>query len=312
LAEQKREEATCSFHYLIREKRENGKRPEIVSFTEDDFARFCASLIEQPDIDINDEETCRRIKLSVNAPVEKCEMIDDRTLFGRFRGRYTGHAYENTDVGEIPDSSVSLRPFYFLAYLSESGRIYVGSQYLGQFGGYGKLERTLRLFLPGKERVISHTFRHNSTSYIGAKPKEVRVNFSRQPKEITGVAKFGQRGAMTLKPNSSKDEQFTTTVLTNLLAKLGQPNAALKKAVADMLAGNDMLSMRDEDIEDCTVVATVDGKKTTINVIEAGHFATRFPLNISTYIKGHPDKEKAQAAMLNLLKNQIISRSESV
>jgi hypothetical protein len=117
---------------------------------------------------------------------------------------------------------------------------------------------------------------------------------------------------MTLKPNSSKDEQFTTTVLTNLLAKLGQPNAALKKAVADMLAGNDMLSMRDEDIEDCTVVATVDGKKTTINVIEAGHFATRFPLNISTYIKGHPDKEKAQAAMLNLLKNQIISRSESV
>jgi hypothetical protein len=149
LAEQKREEATCSFHYLIREKRENGKRPEIVSFTEDDFARFCASLIEQPDIDINDEETCRRIKLSVNAPVEKCEMIDDRTLFGRFRGRYTGHAYENTDVGEIPDSSVSLRPFYFLAYLSESGRIYVGSQYLGQFGGYGTtlhriLERSRR------------------------------------------------------------------------------------------------------------------------------------------------------------------------
>jgi hypothetical protein len=312
LAEQKREEATCSFHYLIREKRENGKKPEIVSFTKDDFAMFCASLIEQPDIDINDDETCRRIKLSVNAPVEKCEMIDDRTLFGRFRGRYTGHAYENTDVGEIPDSSVSLRPFYFLAYLSESGRIYVGSQYLGQFGGYGKLERTLRLFLPGKERIISHTFRHNSTSYIGAKPKEVRVNFSRQPKEITGVAKFGQRGAMTLKPNSNKDEQFTTTVLTNLLAKLGQPNAALKKAVADMLAGNDMLSMRDEDIEDCIVVATVDGKKTTINVIEAGHFATRFPLNISTYIKGHPDKEKAQAAMLNLLKNQIIARSESV
>jgi hypothetical protein len=312
LAEQKREEATCSFHYLVKEQRDEGKKLKIVPFTDDDFVSFCTSLIAQPDIDIKDEETCRRIKDSINAPVEKCEMIDDRTLFGRFRARYTGHAYENTDVGEIPDSSVSLRPFFFLAYLSESGRIYIGSQYLGQFGGYGKLERTLRRFIPGKERVISHSFRHNATSYIGAKPKEVRVAFSRQPKEITGTAKFGQRGAMTFKPTSSKDEQFTSTVSTNILAKLGQSNAALRKAVANMLTGNDMLSMRDEDIEDCTVVATVDGKKTTINVIEAGHFATRFPLNISTYIKGHPDKDRAQAAMLNLLKNQIIARNEIV
>lgn len=312
MAENKREEATCSFHYLVREKREDGKKPEIVPFTEEDFAAFCARLIAQPDIDINDEETCERIKASVNAPVEKCEMVDDRTLFGRFRGRYTGHSYENTDVGEIPDSSVSLRPFFFLVYLSESGRIYVGSQYLGQFGGYGKLERTLRLFLPGKDRVVSHTFRHNSTSYAGAKPKEVRVNFSRQPKETTGNTKFGQRGAMTFKPLSSKDETFTDTVSTSILSKLGQSNALLKKAVADMLTANEMLSMRDEDIEDCTVVATVNGKKTTINVIEAGHFATRFPLEIAEYVKGHPDKAKAQAAMLKLLKNQIIARTESV
>lgn len=312
MAEHKREEATCSFHYLIREKRENGKKPKIVPYSEEDFATFCDSLIAQADIDISDAETCKRIKDSINAPVEKCEMIDDRTLFGRFRGRYTGHSYENTDVGEIPDSSVSLRPFFFIAYLSESGRIYIGSQYLGQFGGYSKLERTLRLYLPGEDRVISHTFRHNATSYVGAKPKEVRVNFSRHSKEITGTAKFGQRGAMTFKPNSNRDEQFTTTVSTNILAKLGQSNAALKKAVADMLTGNEMLSMRDEDIEDCTVLATVDGKKTVINVIEAGHFATRFPLNISKYIKGHPDKERAQAAMLNLLKNQIIAKNESV
>jgi hypothetical protein len=312
LAERKREEATCSFHFLVREGRDEREKPEIVPFTEDEFATFCDRLIAQPDIDITDEETCERIKSSANAPVEKCEMVDDRTLFGRFRARYTGHAYENTDVGEIPDSSVSLRPFFFLAYLSESGRIYIGSQYLGQFGGYGKLEKTLRLFLPGKGRVISSTFRHNATSYKGAKPKEVRVNFSRQPKEITGTTKFGQRGAMTFKRTSSKDEQFTTTVSTNILAKLGQSNAALRKAVADMLAGNEMLSLRDEDIEDCTVLALVDGKKTTINVIEAGHFATRFPLDIAEYIKGHPDRAKAQAAMMKLLKNQIISRNERV
>lgn len=82
--------------------------------------------------------------------------------------------------------------------------------------------------------------------------------------------------------------------------------------MADMLAGNEMLAIRDDDIEDCTVVATVNGKNRTINVIEAGHFATRFPLEIAEYIKGHPDRERSKAAMMKLLKEQIISRSERV
>lgn len=310
LAKQKREEATCSFHYLVREKRNEGKDPEIVPFTEGQFKAFCDKLLLLADLDLDDDETCKHLKVASNAPVEKCEMINDRTVFGRFRSLYSGHAYDNTDVGEIPHSSVSLRPFFFLAYLSESGRIYVGSQYLGQFGGYMGLFRTLRQFLP--ETVVSHSFRNDRTSYQGAKPEEVRVNFSRQPKEITGATKFGQRGAMAFKQSSSKDEQFHTAVSTNILAKLGQPDAMLKKAVASMLTGNEMLSLRDDDIEDCTVIAMVDGKRMTINVIEAGHFATRFPLDIAEYINGHPDKEKSKAAMLNLLKNQIIKRNECV
>lgn len=310
LAKRKREEATCSFHYLLREKRDDGVEPEIVPFTKEQFKEFCKKLLALKDIDLSDEETCARLKLVNDAPVEKCEMIDDRTLFGRFRSLYSGHAYDNTDVGEIPDSSVSLRPFFFLAYLSESGRIYVGSQYLGQFGGYAGLLRTLRQFLP--ETVVSHSFRHDGTSYKDAKPKEVRVNFSRKPKEITGSTKFGQRGAMTFKRSSSKDEDFNITVKTNILAKLGQSEAQLKKAVADMLAGNEMLAIRDEDIEDCTVIATVNGKSRTINVIEAGHFATRFQLDIAEYVKGHPDREKSKAAMMKLLENQIISRTERV
>lgn len=312
MAQKKREEASVSFHYLVRERRSDGKDPEIVPFTEDGFKTFCAHLIAQPDVDLTDDETCQRIKIAVNAPVEKCEMVDDRTLFGRFRALYTGHAYENTDVGEIPDSSVSLRPFFFLAYLSESGRIYIGSQYLGTFGGYGKLERTLRLFLPSRDRIASISFRHDATSYSGAKPKEVRVNFSRKPTDITGSQKFGQRGAMAFKRTSSKDEEFNTTVSTKLLAKLGQPNAVLKKAIADMLAGNELLALRDDDIEDCTIIASVNGQNRTINVIEAGHFATRFSLDIAEYIKGHPDRAKTKAAMMKLLKEQIISRSERV
>lgn len=310
MAKRKLEEATCSFHYLVREKREEGKVPEIVPFTEADFQKFCGHLLAQKDIDLTDKDTCVRLKAAINAPVENCEMLDKRTVFGRFRALYSGHAYDNTDVGEIPDSSVSLRPFFFLAYLSESGRIYVGSQYLGQFGGYSGLFRTLRNFLP--DTVVSHSFRHDGASYRNAKPKEVRVNFSRKPSDISGATKFGQRGAMTFKRTSSKDEEFNTTVSTKILAKLGQSEAQMKKAVAEMLAGNEMLALRDDDIEDCTVLATVNGKNRTINVIEAGHFATRFPLDITEYIKGHPDRAKSKDAMIKTLKEQIISRSERV
>lgn len=259
---------------------------------------------------MNDDNTREYLKKTINAPVEKCEQVNERTLFGRFRSLYSGHAYDNTDVGEIPDSSVSLRPFFFLAYLSESGRIYVGSQYLGQFGGYSALYRTLRDFLP--DGVVSHSFRHNATSYKGAKPKKVRVNFSRKPSEITGTPKFGQRGAISFSQNSSKDKEFHTTISTKLLDKIGQPDAVLKKAIADMLLENELLYIRDDDIQDCRVVAMVNGKSRTINVIEAGHFATRFQLEIEDYIKGHPDREKSKAAMLNLLENQIIEKSENV
>ena len=310
MAKRKREEATVSFHYLIREKRAEGVAPETVPFTDEQFASFCERLIALPDIDLSDDDTCKYLKTTINAPVEKCEQVNERTLFGRFRSLYSGHAYDNTDVGEIPDSSVSLRPFFFLAYLSESGRIYVGSQYLGQFGGYSALYRTLRDFLP--DGVVSHSFRHDATSYKGAKPKELRVNFSRKPSEITDTPKFGQRGAMSFKQTSSKDEEFNTTVSTKLLAKLGQSDAILKKAIADMLSGNELLDIRDDDIEDCTVVATVNGRNKTINVIEAGHFATRFQLEIEDYIKGHPDREKSKAAMLKLLEKQIIEKSENV
>jgi hypothetical protein len=312
LAHKKREEAAVSFHYLVREKRSDGEAPEVIPFTTDQFQAFCKCLIEQTDIDLTDENTCKRLKAAVNSPVEQCEMLNDRTLFGRFRSLYSGHAYENTDVGEIPDSSVSLRPFFFLAYLSESGRIYVGSQYLGQFGGYTGLYQTLRLFLRQDGAVTSHSFRYDSTSYSGATAREVRVNFSRKPTEITGSQKFGHRGAMTFKRSSSKDEEFNVTVREKLLAKMGQSDAVLKRAIADMLNENDVLSIRDDDIEDCTVLATVNGQSRTINVIEAGHFATRFPLEVEDYIKGHPDRNNAKKGMLKLLKEQIISRVERV
>lgn len=310
LAKNNREEATCSFHYIVREERIKNKDPKILAFSEQQFSDFCTALIAQPDIDLNDDGVRQRIKSATSAPIEKCGMVNDRTLFGSFRSLYSGHSYDNTDVGEIPESSVSLRPFFFLVYLSESGKIYIGCQYLGQFGGYSGLYKSICQLLP--HTIVSHAFRNEAISYRDAKPTEVRVTFSRKPKDITGRPVFGQRGAMTFKRLSSKDEEFNTTVSDKILSKIGQPNAILRTAIADLLSGNEILELRDEDIEDCTVVATFNGKSRIINIIEAGHFATRFPLGIQDYVKGHPDPSKSKAAMMKLLEKQIISRTEHV
>ena len=85
LAKRKREEATCSFHYIVREKRAGGKESEIVPFTKDEFKSFCDNLLAKPRLDLTDDEICKRLKSTINAPIELCEMIDDRTIFGRFR-----------------------------------------------------------------------------------------------------------------------------------------------------------------------------------------------------------------------------------
>ena len=310
MANRKQEEATCTFHYLVHLKHVEGKEPEVVPFTSQQFKSFCDNLLNQSEIDLDDDETRDKIKRDDSFPVEQCELLNDRTLFGRYRARYTGHSYENTDVGEIPEDSVSLRPFFFIAYISEGGRIYIGSQYLGQFGGYVGLVRTLRAFLP--QPTVSYVFRHDATSYRDVTPKAVKVNYSRMPKDIADRNKIGQSGAMTFKPNSKDDVTFQVTVMTKILARIGESDANLRTAVADMLNGNEMLDIREDDIEGCSVIAMVDGKKRTINVIEAGNFATRFPLEVDYYIKGHPDRQKSKAAMLSLLEKQIISRSERV
>lgn len=309
LSKKKQEEVTCSFHYMVR-KEINGREPTPIPFSKDEFGSLCTSLCKQVDIDLTKKETCDFIKNTESWPVEQCTRLNERTLFGRFRSLYSGHSYDNTDVGEVPQNSVSLRPFFFLLYLSESGRIYVGSQYLGQFGGWVGLFNTLRTFLSKEKDIFSISIRDERYFLENAIAKEIIVKFSKKPRTIDSTPKFGDRGEIVFKRQSKDDTNFKEKVSKNILSKIGDPSANIKKIVSDIVSESEVLEICDDDIEDCTILAISNGKKHTINVLDTSNAATRFPLNITKFDKGHPDKTQSQEEMSRILRDRIISSTE--
>lgn len=307
----KRESVSASFHYLVRMKRKENGDEIPVKFTEDEFDHLVKEIKEQPKFNLNNNETLDRLKARIDIPLEKMTLINKRTVFGIFRAPYTGHSYENSARGKIPADSVSLRPFHYLLYLSDSGKIYLCAQYLGQFGGYGSISKKIIDLLPQPSSIRSRTFRVDATHYKNAKAKRVNVSFSQKPQSITSNNIFSSGGMIAFE-KQNKDDGFEEAVSERLLSLVGAKHGEIKKKVATLLSKHEAIDVDDEDIRDCTILADINGKKKMIYLLQAGNFATKFPLDVPLTSDGHPDYGKLKTAMLNLLKDEIIARKENV
>ena len=298
-----------SFHYLQREITENGVT-QVVPFTVEEYAEFVSSLEGVRALDLRDQETLEKLRMTYDAPIEKVKAVNDRLAFGVFRSSYTGHSFTNTDKGEMSANSVNLRPFHFLTYLSDSGRIYIGAQYLGQYGGWVGLWFTLRSHIKNSASVKAYTFFTRAEQYKDAKPKEVRIHISKQSENIASPNVFEQEAVLVFK-KQYKEDGFEEAVLNGIVSHLGDINK-VRAAVADTISANELLDVRDEDIQDCTVLAAVGKQRKVIYMMGDGTFATRFPLDIPVTSSGHPEYEVAKSAMLKVLEQQIINRKEEI
>ena len=305
------EAVTASFHFFAREHKAEGAKPRRVPFKPEEFDALAASLQRRPTINLSNARDKESLQFRQVVPIEQVVRVDPRTVFGVFKAAYWGHSYENSHRGEIPADSISLRPFHFLVYLSESGRLYIGSQYLGQFGGYTGLSRTLTSLLPDPESINAHSYRLPASYYREAQAKEVRVSISKNSGDIARPNVF-QSGATIGFKKQEKNDGFEKAVADALLSLVGQPQAVVRSAVARLLRENELFAAEDKDIDDCTVVALVNGKRKVIHMIETGQFATRFPLDVQLNQKGHPMYEPTKTEMIKVLRNEIISRSEDV
>ena len=311
MARLKRETVSVSFHYLTRIVDVGLATEHFVPFSQVEFTQLSLNLRSKPVLDIRDVTIADQLRFRDEIPLEKIVEIDNRTVFGIFKASYSGHVYENNVRGQIPAESVSLRPFHFLLYFSESGRIYVGTQYLGQFGGYEAFRSALFKSLPDKKGVFSRTFRQGGVDVSKVQAKEVQVELLSRSSSIASSNVFTKSG-MVIFRKRDKDDGFEGQVTKGILSPLGRARGDIKTEIAKILSQGQLIDVKDEDIEDYIVVASVNGRKKNIYMLEDGNFATKFPMNVSLGADGHPPYSQTRDAMVKVLSDEIIASAENV
>lgn len=300
----RRDLASVSFHYLQKERRENGQYV-LEEFSRQDFDQLADRISRQPWPDLNEDGVLERVRSGALVPFRNFEQVNGRTFRGTYLNAYSGHAFQNSEKGKISAASVNQREFHYLAYLSDEGQI-LASQYLGTYGGYGALNWGIRRQLGIDKGIFSYSFRRETYDPQHIRPKEVHINIASRGRDDEENA-LTRRRVVVLKRLNSKDEDFEDAAREGFVPIMQADDLAGKKNdLVRLLTDNGLISAADEDVEDCVMVADIDGKQRTLQVIGDSHFATRFPLNVPYNADGHPEPEPTKDAMLATLRRQII------
>lgn len=310
LARAKRETVSVSFHFLTKYL-DDGDSGKSEKFTKSDFDRLILFLQAKPKPNLNDQQTADKIRFRNDVPIESVIRQDSRTAFGLFKASYWGHAYDNSAKGRIPAQSISLRPFYFLLYLGEDGRIYVGSQYLGHFGGYTGLRNTLVAGFDFDGKVHSSSFRATNVYNEETIVKEIKVTYSSKPNSIAGRNALSETGMISLRRKRG-DTAFDEESRKKILPLIGLKPSKVRQELANILNKSEVISADDQDIEDCVILAQMDGRTKKIYLINEGNFASRFPLTVPIDQNGHPVAAETKKAMIKVLRDEILSNISDV
>jgi len=305
-----REGIFVSFHYLEKGmKDENGDFVRY-PFTKAEFEKLTSTIVNQPTPNMKDENDLEAIRRGKLQPYEACTTQDDYTFSGVFRSAYWGHAYENSDKGPITAQSVNLRDFCFFLYLAENGTIFVGTQYLGNYGGYTVFSDILKRMLKTGEKtqVRSHSIVSDSYNMKDTKPIEVKIDLANTGKTIEERQTFGSSGMLAFK-KSAGDETFELTVRDKFLSLLGSPVSTIKKEIARIISENELYSVEDEAIQNCRIVVRKKkGGQHTIYLFDQGHRATLYSLDIQLDQDGKLKVPQTIKSMLEKFDQEIIPK----
>lgn len=309
MVRRKRESVYATFHYLVRHAVKPNGEIETIGFSQDEFENLVGILQKLPEVDLKDEDVLDKVRFRNIVPIEDVDLVDEKTAFGQYRAAYWGHSYENTAVGKIPSDSVSLRPFFFCLYLSKSGRIYIGVQYLAQFGSYEGLKRTILKFLNNLNNVVAHSFRRDTVGVDHVLAKEIKVNISRRAATLDRAGGFGQKAVVTF-PAIRGDPEMQSQVNNKLVPVLGTDKDKVQKAVAQMLRDSELADVNDDEIEGCTVIVEVNGQSKKIQFIGTGMYPSQYPLEVGFTDDGHPTRKSAMTSMMKTLEDNILAVKE--
>lgn len=308
-----KEEISVSFHFCERPKRGDAKDQALSPFTADEFDGVYKTLVDAKKLDIEDEDTLNRVRSKSVAPVTKLERVSPREICGTYLSSYFGHSFQNTEKGKISANSVNLRPFFFYLYLSKSGRIYIASQYLGNYGGYLQIRNTVHAGLGGSNQIEFKTFNVANLGLSNAEIKNVTVAFSRKSSSSVEGNAFGRQAAFTVTPGADQ-EGFRDSVLDALSkGAKGKEEKSIRSALTGLLKDGDLVELNDEDIDSCKLLIKEGKRKPrTLYLISGYNYATKFPLDVDKNGDGHPKYGPLKPSVRDILMNEIIVKKENV
>ena len=303
------ESVSVSFHYLQKEIINENEERKVNPFTQDEFDKLVNKIKNAQVPNLKDSQDIDLIKSGQLIHFERFEWRDKRCFFALHHSAYWGHSFENSDKGDISAESLNMRPFQFLMYLSDDGKIYIGCQYLGNYGSYSEIKRYIMRTLELGGKVSAYSFRSDEEEFTNVTPVEVKIDLYSQGNKIDDKNTLGSGTAVAFKKDA-KDDTFELSVKDKILALIGKPDAQMKKNIAELLNEKGFFKVADEDIMDCKVVVRRSGGGTkTVYIFENGKFATKFQLEVVLESNGHPLQADTRNAMYDKLADKIIART---
>lgn len=245
------------------------------------------------------------MRVGTLVPFRNFERVNGRIARGTFQTSYSGHSFHNTEKGKISADSLNQREFQYLLYLSDDGKIFVGAQYLGNYGGYETLRWGLLRHFRSRVGVRSYSFRKEIYEPSLVKPKEIRINIAAKGRDYEDNALTKKR-MVVLQRERGEDNAFEDAARDTFLPIMASDGDTKKFQLAQLLTNNNLMSADDEEVMNCVMLADIDGREKRFHVMGDSHFATRFPLQVPYNSDGHPVYGPTASAIISTLQREII------
>lgn len=302
------EEPSISFHFMERVRHVGGGNHDQIPFAEEEYQNVYEHLVKCKTLDLQNNAVVARLQTKNLVPVLKCSR-SNRVISGTYEAIYTGHEFKNSARGRIPHDSLNHRPFVFILYLSKKGRIYIGSQYLGGYGGYTGLKSTILDALADENEIITRSFNASKQLMNDAEAIEVEIGYTRASKSDLQRPELGARRTVAFRREKG-DEMFSDEVKSKFLRHANKPKNEIREIVKQAVANEEIQHVDDTVIETCDVIAKIGNKQTTIQLLDSRDYATKFPLDVKMNFNGHPDYEETIKSARELLRDVILKYNE--
>ncbi len=303
-----------SFHTIsVHEKDVDGP---LIAIPKATFDKICDSIVNQKKADVpKDKETREKLKKRelIRFYDQEKKRIDSKTLIGMYQSCFWGSSFENEVAGKISANSLNYRPFTFLLYLSKTGRIYVGCQYIGLHGDWFSIEKYVVHFLRQKGcKIKTSSLMNEQVLASNATVKAVEVTYI-SPSNSSAKDNVFSKGTATVLVDDKADREINQKAREVFNTSFfGKKLPDKRKEIAKLLSEGRSASVDANQIRNAKmIILPQKSKKTlTIHLTEPlRSFATQYPVDVQVNSEGHTDLSDMEAPIQELL-DLVLKKNE--